>query len=150
MEPTQATPEVTTPTPPPAKRRRLIYLIVVLVVVAIVFFVLEALNPKAQDIKPNSTTVKTVPAAVSITSNGFVPATISIKAGQAVIWTNTDVAKHEVNSDPYPSDNALAAFNDQQPLAQNDTYSYIFSKSGTYTYHDDLNPLKFKGTIVVK
>lgn len=92
-----------------------------------------------------------LPAAqVSITSTGFSPATITIKPGQAVVWTNTDTMSHEVASDPYPVDNELSTFNDRQPLLQNDTYSYIFDLTGTYTYHDTLNPYSLKGTVIVK
>lgn len=101
--------------------------------------------------KVNATTItKNAPAQVSITSSGFIPATISIKAGQAIVWTNSDTKTHEVASDPYPNDNALAGFVDKQPLNQTETYSFIFDKAGTYTYHDTLNPYKFHGTVIVK
>lgn len=91
------------------------------------------------------------PGQVSITNTSFVPATITVKVGQAVTWTNTDNAPHTVASDPYPSDNTLAALNSGQNLtAANDHYSFVFHKAGTYTYHDDQNPYLLEGTVVVK
>jgi plastocyanin len=90
------------------------------------------------------------PAQVAITNAGFVPATISVKVGQSVVWTDTDTAQHLVASDPYPSDNAVAGFDSQTNLSTNDHYSFIFYKPGTYTYHDDLNPYSLKGTVIVK
>jgi plastocyanin len=89
-------------------------------------------------------------AQVSITNTGFVPATVTIKAGQAVTWTNNDTKPHVVASDPYPTDNALANFDSRQNLTTDDHYSSVFDKAGTYTYHDDLNPYALKGTVVVK
>ncbi|HVA10762.1 MAG TPA: cupredoxin domain-containing protein [Candidatus Dormibacteraeota bacterium] len=90
------------------------------------------------------------PAQVSITGSGFMPATVTIKVGQAVTWVNTDTAPHVIASDPYPTDNALAGFDSQQNLSPNDHYSFAFDKAGTYTYHDDLNPYTLAGTVIFK
>ena len=124
----------------------------VIIVVIVILLGLYILNysHKAQDISPNSATVKLVPAAVSITSTGFVPATITVKKGQAVIWTDNDSAGHQIDSDPYPTNSNLSSLNDPQALGLHDTYSYIFNQSGTYSYHDNLNPYTFKGVVIVK
>jgi len=55
-----------------------------------------------------------------------------------------------VASDPYPLDNALKELGKARILSNNDTFSFTFDQSGTFTYHDDLNPMKFKGSVVVK
>jgi plastocyanin len=94
--------------------------------------------------------VMPAPVQVNITNNGFVPATISVKVGQAVTWLNSDTAPHVVASDPYPTDNALAGFDSGQSLSVNDHYSFVFDKAGTYTYHDDLSPYTLLGTVIVK
>lgn len=88
-------------------------------------------------------------AVVSITEEGFSPATIQITKGSAVRWTNTDSSPHQIASDPHPTNTSLPGLY-SDPLAEGDSYSYTFEKSGTYTYHDHLNPLKFKGTVIVK
>ena len=124
--------------------------VIVIAILLILAFAIYVASTKAHDISPNSTTVKLVPAAVSITSNGFVPSTITIKKGQAVSWTNNDTAKHQIDSDPYPTNSNLSSLNDPQVLGQSDTYSYIFNKTGTYTYHDNLNPYSIKGVVIVK
>ena len=101
--------------------------------------------------KPNSlTNSSNPPAYVSITSNGFDPATITIKPNKAVVWTNNDTKAHQVASDPYPSDNALAGFKSASAINNGQTYSFVFNKAGSYSYHDDKNPSTFKGTVVVK
>jgi plastocyanin len=92
-----------------------------------------------------------VPAAlVSITSSGFSPATISVQQGQTVMWLNLDNSPHQPASDPYPLSNGLAGFDDKTPLNDADSYGFRFDKVGTYTYHDQLNPFQYKGTVIVR
>jgi plastocyanin len=94
-------------------------------------------------------TANNVPIQDSITPTGFVPATIEINKGQSIVWTNYDTKVHTVSSDPYPKDNALLGFK-SDPFSNSQTYSFVFDQKGTYSYHDDLNPSTFKGTIIVK
>jgi len=88
--------------------------------------------------------------SVSINSGSFFPKTISIKPGQAVTWTNYDSSPHWIASDPYPKDDGFASLNSGGALKTGDSYSLSFSKAGTYTYHDELNPFKLQGTVVVR
>jgi plastocyanin len=144
--------------PPKSNRSRLVPLVaglVLLVLVgALVVVTLNDKDKKAGKQKPASqsqTTAAVQPAgAVTITAQGFNPATIKVKSGQSVIWTNADDKPHQVSTDPYPSADGLAGFNSEEPLAKSETYSFTFDKPGTYTYHDKLNPLKLKGTVIVE
>jgi plastocyanin len=88
-------------------------------------------------------------AQVSITKDKFFPQTIQVKAGQSVTWTNDDSAAHWVASDPYPSNDKLPSLS-SNALNNKDSYTYSFEKSGTYTYHDQLNPYKLLGTVKVE
>jgi len=78
---------------------------------------------------------------VDIRSFAFEPATITIKAGQTVTWTNHDGTAHTVAADDksWKSDN----------LDQNGTFSHTFTSAGTFTYHCSLH-LEMKGTVVVQ
>lgn len=87
---------------------------------------------------------------VTISANGFTPATIKVRQGQTVTWTNTDDKPHQPATDPYPSTDPSSGFKSEEALGKNETYSFTFDKPGTYTYHDNLNPLKLKGTVVVE
>ncbi len=89
-------------------------------------------------------------ANVTITKSGFSPAVIKVSVGTRVIWTNGDVNPHQVAADPYPKDNSIPGFNSHVVLLPNDTFGFDFSRAGTYTYHDERNPLKFNGTVIVK
>ena len=129
------------------------YLFVVLVLVVIgvigIYFDTKS-NPK---FTTNSSVAAAslsnlAPAEVSITSSGFSPAAVSVVKGQAVVWTNNDTGNHSVASDPFPNDNILPDLNSKQALTTSDSYSYVFSSPGTYTYHDTNNP-NLKGTVIV-
>jgi plastocyanin len=97
--------------------------------------------------KVKVTTPAAMPSAmVNITKAGFVPATISIKAGQAVVWTNSDASPHDVTLVMHGKANSSAG----QSLNQNDTYTYVFNQTGTFTYQDSINPSLPGSTIIVK
>jgi plastocyanin len=103
---------------------------------------------------PNSSTIQPAiekqTAKVSITSSGFNPATIEVKAGSQVTWTNTDNTAHQVSADPHPLHNSITGFNSNQVLNSKDSFSFIFEKAGTYHVHDEMHPLDLRGTVIVK
>ena len=87
--------------------------------------------------------------AVSITSNGtfaFSPATITIKVGTTVTWTNNTSAPHTVTSDDGTTfDSGL-----NTPIGANGgTFSFTFTKAGTFTYHCQIHPF-MKATVIVQ
>jgi plastocyanin len=102
---------------------------------------------------PTKPTAKTVSvedtASIEITAKGFVPATLSVKSGTLVTFTNKDKKAHQPASDPHPAHDSLPGFDSQTKLQKGQSYSFLFDKEGTYTYHDHLNSLEFKGTVVV-
>ncbi|HKR81610.1 MAG TPA: cupredoxin domain-containing protein [Candidatus Saccharimonadales bacterium] len=88
-------------------------------------------------------------ASVQITDSSFSPSTIRIKKNQSVTWTNNDTAAHQIASDPYPSHSILPSLNSVS-LNQNDSYTYTFENTGTFTYHDPQNPSELRGTVIVE
>jgi plastocyanin len=89
-------------------------------------------------------------ATVQITASGFMPQTIKIKQGQSLTWVNADTSLHQIAADPYPSHSKLPSLVSDDSLAENETYNFTFDKTGTYTYHDPLNPTVLKGTVIVE
>ena len=87
-------------------------------------------------------------ALVRITKTGFEPATISVKKGTKVIWTNTDSGLHQVASNPYPKDTDLPGLK-SEILNNTQAYEYTANTTGTFSYHDQLNPT-INGTLVVQ
>jgi plastocyanin len=91
----------------------------------------------------------TIPSALSattknvdITAAGFTPKTVTIEFGDTVTWTNKDAGTHQVLADQL-------AFPTSPVLAQNQVYSYTFTKSGSFGYRDALHTNR-RGTVVVR
>ena len=89
-----------------------------------------------------STTPPPASNAVSIVNMSFSPATLTVKAGTTVTWTNNDNMDHTVTADD-------ASFDSGNMAMMGGKYSKVFSTAGTYTYHCTIHPT-MKGTIVVK
>lgn len=70
----------------------------------------------------------------------FEPATLKIKEGTQVIWTNDSDAIHTVTSD-------TLIFNTNN-LATNQVFSVIFTRPGTYPYYCNIHTYML-GTIIV-
>lgn len=144
-DPAMPTAQTLPPNQPPASSAgfatKLLAVLLVLLIITIGYILLR---PAPKTSGPAAAT--TAPAAVSITATGFSPATVSVRRGQAVTWTNTDANPHGITS----SVSGSSSFKSPQNLSQDDTYSFIFNASGTYTYHDTLNPTTLSGTVVVK
>ncbi len=99
--------------------------------------------------KPVSTkkvsTAKAVPSPVihnvSIVNFAFSPTSITVRKGETIVWTNKDSTPHTVTGGTNGDINSL-------PLSQNQTYSFAFDKTGTFSYHCKIHP-SMKGTITV-
>jgi len=78
--------------------------------------------------------------AVTIQNMAFSPASLTIKVGDKVTWTNQDSVGHSATAD----DNSF----DTGVIAQGQSGSNTFSKAGTYTYHCSVHP-SMHGTIIV-
>ena len=115
--------------------------IVLAVVVLVCLVFLHRSKPKVE--------AAVISSQVSINSSSFFPKTIQVSTGSTVTWTNYDAKSHWVAADPYPSNGSQPGLS-SDALATQDSYSYTFEKPGTYTYHDELNPLKLMGSVVVK
>src|ERR1700761_5164388 len=71
----------------------------------------------------------------------FSPATINIKAGSTVTWTNMDSAPHTVTS--------LTWAFDSGSIATGSTFKFQFNTPGTYVYHCLIHSMMANATVVV-
>ena len=78
---------------------------------------------------------------ISIYGSGFSPKSTTITEGDTVIWKNRDNANHQVLADKGQFVSPI--------IRPNQTFSFTFRASGTYTYKDELHP-KLTGKLVVK
>ena len=89
---------------------------------------------------------KAVSISTATGTFGFGPASITIKVGTTVIWTNNTGAPHTVTSD----DGTTFDSGINTPIAANGgTFSFTFTKAGSFTYHCQIHPF-MKATIIVQ
>jgi plastocyanin len=120
--------------------RTLVKLTAALVVLALVvggLMVWNAMSNKAQEETPT--------ASISITHNGYTPATIKITKGQDITWVNDDGKPHQIVGDQ----GSPPGFKSEEALNKGDSYSYTFEDAGMYHYHD-VNNIDAKGVIIVE
>jgi amicyanin len=79
-------------------------------------------------------------------SFAFSPTTLTIKVGTTVTWKNVTAVAHTVTSDDGKS---FDSGTNNPIAAQNGTYSFTFTKPGTYAYHCSFHPF-MKATIIVQ
>ncbi|MGE7434039.1 MULTISPECIES: cupredoxin domain-containing protein [unclassified Kitasatospora] len=80
---------------------------------------------------------------MTIKNFAFNPATLTVKVGTKVTWTNTDPDAHTVTSKQGSGGPLQSA-----ALATNDTYSYTFTTPGSYPYFCSIHPF-MTATVVV-
>ncbi|MFV5996976.1 plastocyanin/azurin family copper-binding protein [Streptomyces sp. NPDC056231] len=81
-----------------------------------------------------STTAPVTGNAVAIKNFAFAPATLKVRVGTTVTWTNQDTDAHTVTSAGTGGPLHSAA------LATHATYSYTFTRPGTYAYLCTIHP----------
>ncbi len=101
--------------------------------------------PTATTAQPTPSPTPTVVQVKIVEANNmysFNPATLTIKVGTQVVWTNTTDAPHTVTSD------MAGVFGTIGNLTQNQTFMFTFTSAGTFAYHCNVHPY-MKATITV-
>jgi plastocyanin len=80
---------------------------------------------------------------VTIDNFTFSPGTLTVPLGTTVTWTNRDFEVHTVTADDTPPTFKSAG------LDTDDSFSFTFSKAGTYSYHCSLHT-HMTGKIIVQ
>lgn len=88
-------------------------------------------------------------ATVSITDEKIIPATIIVKTGTKVTFVNNGQALHWIASDPHPVHSGLVGLDTLKGISTGETYSFTFTKAGTFGIHDHLHT-QLTGTIIVQ
>jgi plastocyanin len=86
---------------------------------------------------------------VSIRDFSFQPETLTVPVGTTVTWMNYEMplaGERYITDHTVTSDNGIF---DSGTIASGEQYSYLFNRSGKYSYHDKFFPF-MDGVIVVK
>ena len=86
---------------------------------------------------------------VAYAEEGFSPTVLRVKVGTTVRFRNDTTADLRVASDPHPTHDNLSAFDSVSLLSQGESYSFTFTRLGTFGYHNH-QQASHKGTIIVE
>ncbi len=91
----------------------------------------------------STTAASTTAASTSVTIESFLfnPASLTIKAGETVTWTNKDSIAHTITEDKGVFDSGS--------INSGATYSFTFKTAGTFSYHCTIHP-SMTGKIIVQ
>ena len=78
---------------------------------------------------------------VNVQGLAFAPQSVTVAAGDTVVWTNADTVPHTVTAD------AAGGFNQDLPVGG--TTSLVFNTPGTFAYRCNVHP-SMTGTVVVQ
>lgn len=92
-------------------------------------------------------------AQVALRNNQYVPKTVTVKAGDTVVWTDEDVSPHSVTADDGSFDSHPGCTGPANCMKLNDTFRHTFTAPGTYRYycriHGGPGGKGMAGTVVV-
>jgi plastocyanin len=87
---------------------------------------------------------------ISLQNSQFVPADVTIKAGQSVMWTSNENVPHTVTSGTGPTDPSAGASFDQQLPSSGATFTQQFTSPGVFPYFCRFHfAMGMKGTVTV-
>lgn len=101
----------------------------------------DSTNRNHSDMKSDTKTEQA--NKVTITGYAYQPASIEVKVGTTVTWTNQDTVEHTVTTE----DGAPASF-DSGLFGKGESFSYTFKEPGQYDYLCTPHPY-MKGTVTV-
>jgi plastocyanin len=85
---------------------------------------------------------------ITLTSSGFSPKSLTIKAGTKVTWINNSGRNATISSNPHPV-HTEHPFLNLGPFSDGEKHTLTFDKPGSYGYHDHFNA-ESQGTIIVQ
>lgn len=88
-------------------------------------------------------------ATVIYNDEGFSPKEIGVKVGQTVQFVNKSSDNMWVASDDHPTHKKLPEFDNKKTVGSGESYEFIFTKAGEWSYHNHIKPNAI-GTIIVE
>jgi plastocyanin len=128
---------------PATTMRRLVGPLLLVAAVAIIAASCNGTGPSAYGASASTaatTTAATAINAATIKGFSFQPDVLKVKVGAKVTWTNDDTVAHTVTADT----NSFASGN----LQPGRSFSFTFTRPGTYAYHCSIHP-SMHGSVVV-
>lgn len=93
--------------------------------------------------------LETEEVLVRYTDNGFEPSSLQVSTGTVVAFLNVSSGPMWTASAVHPTHQILPEFDAREAIQPDGSYWYIFTRVGTWGFHDHMNP-QHVGTIVVE
>ncbi len=85
---------------------------------------------------------------ILLTATGFEPRLVSIRVGESITFRTDREKDFWPASNLHPSHLVYPEFDAKGPVNASDAYTFRFTSSGSWRYHDHLSP-QFTGTVIV-
>lgn len=85
---------------------------------------------------------------IELRNDGFHPSQLSIQQGESVTFITKRNRPFWPASDEHPTHSIYPEFDAKRPIDPNSTWSFTFTRTGEFKFHDHLSP-SFLGTIIV-
>jgi len=117
----------------------------------------QGTSQQNSSVQEQSNSSQNVQAAEEVTitfsDEGVSPSPVKVKAGGSIKWVNNSSAKIQIGSDPHPTHTTNAQITGSQFVIElapgQSSDSVKVTKTGTWGYHDHLNPV-VRGKVVVE
>lgn len=127
--------------------RNIILIIVIIGAIGALILTVNRRNVKPASTEDTSTN-SSVADIISIENNRFIPTSVRIKVGDSITFSNNDNSAHQIESDPHPIHTDYLPLNIGL-LEMGDKSTVKFTSTGTFGFHDHLNP-SINGKVVVE
>lgn len=101
-----------------------------------------------QQVAPTTQVQMSTAEVITLTKDGFSPASLTVKVGTRVKWVNGSGELAALDSNPHPVHTSYPPLN-FGAFSNGSSVELVFDKPGTYGYHNHLNPSQ-TGTVVVQ
>lgn len=132
-----------------------IIIILVIAVAGALFYSKKSQAPSLSPSQLSSNSSVTAGDGVQIknlivySDSGFSPPSMTIKAGETVMFRNESSRDMWVASAPHPVHTDYPGFDAKKGYKKGEVYSFTFDKIGTWKFHNHLNPTDF-GSVAVE
>lgn len=83
------------------------------------------------------------------TNEGYEPNEVTIQEGDTVTFVNESSEFHWPASDVHPTHTIYSDFDPREPVAPGDSWSFMFTQTGEWVFHDHLRA-NLKGVVTVE
>ncbi len=124
------------------KKKFYLFLIILCSLCLLLFIAFNFNSPQNNNINKNNHEIR-------LTESGFIPQETTINKGETIKFSTELKTQFWPASDLHPTHGLYPEFDPQQPIEPNSTWSFKFEKTGTFRFHDHLQPF-YRGTINVR